>query len=58
MICPCCKQPKERNDFYWRKGNPTELIYKDCRTCVTKRNVMAQKEKRLAKKDFLYQYFN
>lgn len=54
MICPCCKQPKERSDFYWRKANPTELIYKDCRTCVSERN----KEVKIKKTDFLYQYFH
>ena len=51
MICPCCKQPKEKDDFYWRgfyKAN------KECKTCHSE----IMKQKREEKKNEVSQYFD
>jgi len=33
MKCPCCHNPKTKEDFYWRGD---WLAYKECKTCVKK----------------------
>lgn len=58
MICPCCKQPKAHDDFYWRKAYPHLKLYNDCKTCVVERVKEKNRNKAIHKQDFLYQYFN
>lgn len=54
-LCPNCKHPKERKDFYWRKYNLNWKVYEECRNCILEK---AKEKKLIIKKDPLYSYFN
>lgn len=58
MVCPTCKQNKEREDFYWRRNNPKEKTHYSCKVCERERQRNLNRNKALAKKDFLYAYFH
>lgn len=62
LICPVCKKPKKKEDFFFRKGRPDELIFPRCKDC--QKPIMAKSNRKKAillsdKADnFLAQYFD
>ncbi len=58
MICPICKQEKEKTDFYYEKSNPTRKTQSGCRQCFAKKQKVKTDRERLSKKDPLYAYFH
>jgi len=57
MKCPCCNNPKEASDFYWRKGTKLK-VYEYCKDCAIEKVKVRNRRIALGKKDFLAQYFN
>lgn len=58
MICPICKQPKKKDDFYYEKSNPTRKTQSGCRTCFAKKQKIKNDKARMSKTDPLHAYFS
>ncbi len=59
MKCPTCNRPDlTRNDFYWRRSNPTERTHHNCKKCECERQKVRNNKKSEYRNDFLAAYFN
>lgn len=57
-LCPNCKHPKEREDFYWRKYNSNWKVYEDCKDCILRKAKEKNDQRIIQRQDPLYAYFH